>query len=63
MLSVVLVFILIALMLFSLTLGRYPVSIREFGRIVFTLSSFRANLYYSNASWVVVEIVRLPRIL
>lgn len=50
-------------MLFSLTLGRYPVPIREVARIVFTISPFRANLDYSNASWVVIEIVRLPRIL
>lgn len=50
-------------MLFSLTLGRYPLPIREVARIVFTTSPFRATLDYSNASSVVVEIVRLPRIL
>ncbi len=62
-LAIILFITLFALMLFSLTLGRYPVPIREVARIVFTMSPFRATFDYSHASWVVVEIVRLPRIL
>jgi iron complex transport system permease protein len=51
------------LMILSLRLGRYPVSIGEIVRIVFTTSPIHATGLYSNAPWVVVEIVRIPRIL
>jgi iron complex transport system permease protein len=55
--------VLIALVIGSLTLGRYPVSVMDVVRILFTSLPFHATGLYSNASWVVVEIVRIPRIL
>jgi iron complex transport system permease protein len=54
---------LILLILFSLTLGRYPVPFEEVVRIVFTTFPINAKGDYTNAPWVVVEIVRTPRIL
>nr|WP_244427265.1 iron ABC transporter permease [Methyloferula stellata] len=54
---------LIVLILFSLTLGRYPVPFSEVARIVFTTFPINAKGNYTNAPWVVVEIVRMPRIL
>jgi iron complex transport system permease protein len=54
--------LLIILMILSLTMGRYPVSLREIVRIVFT-TPIHAARNYSDVKWVVVEIVRLPRIL
>jgi iron complex transport system permease protein len=59
----VLVVALVALMLLSLTIGRYPISFAEAGRILFTTSPFSAAASYDNVPWVVVEIVRLPRVL
>jgi iron complex transport system permease protein len=53
---------LLALMLFSLTLGRYPVPITEVVRIVAT-TGFSESRPYTDKAWVVVEIVRMPRIL
>jgi iron complex transport system permease protein len=50
-------------MLFSLTLGRYPVPLADVVRIVFTTFPVNAKGDYTNAPWVVVEIVRMPRIL
>lgn len=55
--------LLCVLMILSLCLGRYPVSVQEIVHIVFTTSPFHAMQPYSNAPWVVVEIVRIPRIL
>jgi iron complex transport system permease protein len=55
--------ILCAMMLLSLTLGRYPVPLRDIVRILFTTSPLHAMGQYSDAPWVVVEIVRIPRIL
>ncbi len=55
--------VLVSLVLFSLTLGRYPVPFGEVARIVFTTFPFNATGDYTNAPWVVVEIVRMPRIL
>jgi iron complex transport system permease protein len=63
MVIVGLVACLCVLMVLSLTLGRYPVSVWEIVRILFTSSPFHATGQYSNAPWVVVEIVRIPRIL
>jgi len=54
---------LILLMLFSLMLGRYPVPFLDVARIVFTTFPINAKGDYTNAPWVVVEIVRMPRIL
>lgn len=51
------------LMLFSLTLGRYPVPFLDVARIVFTTAPLGETGDSLNTSWVVVEIVRLPRIL
>jgi iron complex transport system permease protein len=54
---------LLLLILFSLTLGRYPVPFSDVVRIVFTTFPVNAKGDYTNAPWVVVEIVRMPRIL
>jgi iron complex transport system permease protein len=54
---------MLALMIFSLTLGRYPVSVREVVHIIATTSPLHAVENAANAPWVVIEIVRLPRIL
>ncbi|ATQ70718.1 MULTISPECIES: FecCD family ABC transporter permease [Methylosinus] len=54
---------IVLLMLFSLTLGRYPVPFADVARIVFTTFPINAVGDYENAPWVVVEIVRMPRIL
>src|SRR5208337_2439359 len=54
---------LCVLMIFSLTLGRYPVSVPDIVRIILTTSPTNAKELVSNAPWVVVEIVRIPRIL
>lgn len=63
MLPLLLFAALILLILFSLTLGRYPVPFAEVVRIVFTTFPINAKGDYTNAPWVVVEIVRMPRIL
>ncbi len=63
LLPVLLFAALILLMLFSLTLGRYPVPLADVVRIVFTTFPINAKGDYTNAPWVVVEIVRMPRIL
>lgn len=55
--------LLFLLMLFSLTLGRYPVPFGDVARIVLTTFPIDAVGDYDNAPWVVVEIVRMPRIL
>ncbi|QGM44294.1 iron chelate uptake ABC transporter family permease subunit [Methylocystis heyeri] len=60
---VLLLIALITLLLFSLTLGRYPVPLLDVARIVSTTPPFGAIGDYANAPWVVVEIVRMPRIL
>jgi iron complex transport system permease protein len=54
---------LIVLILFSLTLGRYPVPFIEVAKIVFTTMPFDARGNFSDAPWIVVEMVRMPRIL
>jgi iron complex transport system permease protein len=54
---------LVLLILFSLTLGRYPVPFLDVARIVFTTFPINAKGDYTKAPWVVVEIVRMPRIL
>ncbi len=53
---------LLALMLFSLTLGRYPVPLRDIVSIVLT-TGLNESRPYTDKAWVVVEIVRMPRIL
>jgi iron complex transport system permease protein len=54
---------LIVFMLFSLTLGRYPVSFIEVAKIVFTTMPFGARGNFTDAPWIVVEMIRMPRIL
>jgi iron complex transport system permease protein len=61
--SILLSIAIALLMLFSLTLGRYPVPFADVARIVFTTLPINAVGDYDNATWVVVEIVRMPRIL
>jgi iron complex transport system permease protein len=53
---------LIALMLFSLMLGRYPVPLQDVARIVLSMG-FNDTRPYSEKAWVVIEIVRMPRVL
>jgi iron complex transport system permease protein len=60
---VILVAILILLMLFSLTLGRYPIPLSEVARIVFSTSIFGARIAADETVRIIVEIVRMPRIL
>jgi iron complex transport system permease protein len=54
--------LLLALILFSLTLGRYPVPVKQIIHVILT-TPLRAVFDYTDAHRVVVEIVRLPRIL
>ena len=54
---------LILLILFSLTIGRYPVPFAQVVHIVFTTMPFGATGDYTDTPWVVVEIVRMPRVL
>jgi len=62
-LPILLYALLFLLMLFSLTLGRYPVPFAQVAHIVFTTFPINAVGDYEKAPWVVVEIVRMPRIL
>jgi iron complex transport system permease protein len=55
--------VLIALMLASLTIGRYPVSFSDVVKIIATTNPFNAVGSYDNKEWVVIEIARIPRIL
>ncbi|WP_298691711.1 iron ABC transporter permease [uncultured Sulfuricurvum sp.] len=58
----ILLLIMLALMVFSLTIGRYPIPAAEVIRIV--LSTPPGSIHSSaDSPWVIVEIVRLPRIL
>lgn len=50
-------------MIFSVGLGRYPVPVAEIGRIFWSTPLFNATVGYSDPLWVVVAVVRLPRIL
>ncbi|WP_213736045.1 iron ABC transporter permease [Bradyrhizobium sp. dw_411] len=63
LLSLCLVLLLIALMLASLTLGRYPLSLREVAHVFFMTIPFDATGDYADKPWVVTEIIRMPRIL
>jgi len=54
---------LVLLVLYSLTLGRYPVPFTEVVRILATTSPIGGEADYADKSWIVVKIVRLPRIL
>ncbi|MCB1393580.1 MAG: iron ABC transporter permease [Nitrobacter sp.] len=63
LLPLCLVVVLIGLMLASLTLGRYPLSLREVVHAVFSSMPFGATGDYSDKPWVVTEIIRMPRIL
>jgi iron complex transport system permease protein len=58
-----LIFVLLALMVLSAAVGRYPVPTEEVARILFTTTPFGAVHSATDTAWVVVEIVRLPRIL
>jgi iron complex transport system permease protein len=55
--------LLIFIMVLSLMLGRYPVPVADIVGIVATTSPFNAVHDYTDTPWVVVEIVRMPRIL
>jgi iron complex transport system permease protein len=55
--------ILVLLMAFSLTIGRYPVPFSEVAKVILTTSPFNAVGSYDDKSWVAVEVVRMPRIL
>ncbi len=55
--------LLVMLMAASLTIGRYHVPFPDVLRIVFTTSPFATKGDADDISWIVVEIVRMPRIL
>lgn len=55
--------VLAALMIGSLTLGRYPVPVGQIIHILLTTSPLHATRSYADQPWVVVEIIRLPSIL
>jgi hypothetical protein len=63
LLSLCLVVVLIGLMLASLTLGRYPLSLREIVQAVFSSVPFGAIGDYTDESSVITTIIRMPRIL
>lgn len=63
LLQLTLACVLIALMLASLTLGRYPVWFGEVAKIIFTTMPMNPSAEYTNKTWVVVEIIRMPRVL
>jgi len=50
-------------MLLSLCIGRYPLSLREVARILATTSPLGATGDTTDKPWIVVEIVRMPRVL
>jgi iron complex transport system permease protein len=54
--------LLLAFILFSLTLGRYPVTVWQILHVILT-TSLNSTFNYTDVHRVVVEIVRLPRIL
>lgn len=54
---------LVVLVVGSLTLGQYPVPLARIVHVLLTTPLFRAMKNYSDTDWVVVEIVRMPRIL
>jgi len=58
----VLLILLVFDMLISLLIGRYPISISEVLHILLTTPP-NASHFSSDAPWVIVEIVRLPRVL
>src|SRR5215475_14525794 len=53
---------LIGLILFSLTIGRYPVPLVDVVRILLTSRLGEVHTY-NDPPWVVVEAIRMPRIL
>ncbi len=55
--------LLVVSIIASLTLGRYAVPTSDVIRIVFGTWPFAATRHYTDTKWVVVEIIRLPRIL
>lgn len=62
-LSNILFFLIVTLAFVSLTIGRYPIPLLDVTRIIFTTWPINAQGDYANAPWVVVEIVRMPRVL
>ncbi|MDE2242749.1 MAG: iron ABC transporter permease [Bradyrhizobium sp.] len=61
--EIILLGALIAGLLGSLMIGRFHVPLLDVVRIVLSGLPFRATGDYDNAPWVVIEIIRLPRIL
>ncbi len=62
LIMIVLFFALIGLTAFSLTIGRYPVPLADIARIMFTTVPGEVHSY-TDKSWVVIETIRMPRIL
>ncbi len=56
-------FVLAGLATVSLTIGHYPIAIRDVWQIVVSTPPFAARADAANVPWVVVEVVRMPRIL
>jgi iron complex transport system permease protein len=63
LLSLCLIVVLVGLMLASLTLGRYPLSLRDVMQAVFSSVPFGATGDYADKPWVITTIIRMPRIL
>jgi iron complex transport system permease protein len=62
-LAVVMLFLaLIGLILFSLAIGPYPVTLREIAQTL-TTTGLNDARPYADKSWVVIEVIRMPRIL
>lgn len=61
--AIIFMILLVALMLASLTIGHYPISLMGIARTIVTTPPFHAEGDASDITFVVVEMVRLPRIL
>jgi iron complex transport system permease protein len=55
--------IMVVLMLLSLTIGRYPVGFLDVVKVVLTTFPINAIGDYEDKPWVIVEIVRMPRVM
>jgi iron complex transport system permease protein len=53
---------LLILSIFSVAIGRYPLSLSDILRVLFLTPLFNAVGDYSDTHWVVIKLVRLPRI-
>jgi iron complex transport system permease protein len=54
---------MVVVMLLSLTIGRYPIGFLDVVKVVFTTFPINAVGSYEDKPWVIVEIIRMPRVL